>query len=51
MDGFEKKESPEANGGDVTKGTPINMSTSEYNRQQGSDGFSKTGGAGNGFSK
>lgn len=41
MEGFEKKESNEANGGVVNQGKPIDMSTTEYNRLQGSDGFSK----------
>lgn len=42
MEGFERKESTEANGGDVTKGKPMDMSVTEYNRMKGSDGFSKS---------
>lgn len=41
MDGFEKKESNEANGGEVNKCKPMDMSTCEYDRHCGSDGFSK----------
>lgn len=46
---FSKKERTEADGGDVTSGKPIDMKATEYNRLQGSDGFSKNGGHGNGF--
>lgn len=37
---FERKEDNEANGG---KTYPMDMSTTEYSRKHGSDGFSKTG--------
>jgi hypothetical protein len=33
-----------ANGGDITNCKKMDMSTTEYNRKCGSDGFSKNGG-------
>lgn len=48
---MDTKERKEADGGVVNQGKPMDMSTSEYNRHQGSDGFSKNGGHGDGFAK
>lgn len=44
MEGFERKSKTEADGGEVnTNQKPELMQYTEYNRKQGSDGFSKNG--------
>lgn len=48
---MDSKERKEADGGVVNQGKEIDMKTLEYNRTQGSDGFSRNGGRGNGFAK
>lgn len=44
MEGFERKERGEADGGVVNEGKKVDMTYTEYSRANGSDGFSKNGG-------